>query len=213
MKFTHLLCFTGLLLGNGIRAVPVDTPDSSIATAEKLPGKPNSFEYQDAKYKAYVKSELKKRTKLDPCNQFTVHTRREWGAMNGNDRKNYIKAVQCLATKPARSDPKIVPGARSRFDDFVGSHIQQGYNIHFNGNLFAWHRAFLWEYEQALRNECGYRGAHPYWDWPKYYLDPASSPLFDGSDTSLGSNGEYFPHGATILTAFGLTLTLPGGTG
>lgn len=133
--------------------------------------------------------------------------------MSGNDRKNYIRAVKCLATKPSRSNHRIVPGARSRFDDFIGSHIQQGYNIHFSGKLFAWHRAFLWEYEQALRNECGYRGAHPYWDWPKYHQDPASSPLFDGSDTSLGSNGEYFPHGATVLTAFGLTLTLPGGTG
>lgn len=133
--------------------------------------------------------------------------------MAKSERKNYINAVKCLVKNPPKSDKKVVPGARSRFDDFLASHIQQAYNIHVNGNLFAWHRAFLWEYEQALRNECGYKGAHPYWDWTKYYLDPASSPIFDGSDYSLGSNGEYFPHGATVIEAFGLTLTLPPGTG
>ncbi|KAL8735376.1 MAG: hypothetical protein Q9166_000921 [cf. Caloplaca sp. 2 TL-2023] len=214
MKISHILVATGLLLGQGIHAAPVDTPDTAPdSTSAKPPALPGSFEAMDAKYKAYVKSELQKRTTLDRCNQFTVHTRREWGAMSKLERKNYINAVKCLAKLPAKSDKKIVPGARSRFDDFVASHIQQAYNIHFSGNLFAWHRTFLWEYEQALRSECGYSGAHPYWDWAKYYLDPASSPLFDGSEYSLGSNGEYFPHGATILEAFGLKLTLPGGTG
>lgn len=133
--------------------------------------------------------------------------------MSKNSRKNFIEAVKCLAKKPPRSDPKIVPGARSRFDDFIAAHIQQAYNIHFSGNLFAWHRAYLWELEQALVNDCGYKGAHPYWDWAKYYRDPASSPIFDGSDTSLGGNGRYFPHGATILEAFGLRIELPAGTG
>ncbi|KAL8686040.1 MAG: hypothetical protein Q9224_005571 [Gallowayella concinna] len=213
MKFTPFLVAAGLLLGQGVRSAPADAPDALENSASpKPPALPGSFEAMDAKYKAYVKSELKKRTILNPCNQLTVHTRRE-GAMSKSDRKNYINAVKCLAKKPAKSDKKIVPGARSRFDDFVASHIQLAYEIHFNGNLFAWHRTFLWEYEQALRKECGYSGAHPYWDWTKYYVDPASSPVFDGSDSSLGSNGEYFPHGATVLEAFGLQLRLPGGTG
>ena len=133
--------------------------------------------------------------------------------MSKATRKDYIRAVKCLASNPPKSDPVTVSGARSRFDDFVAAHILEAYKIHFNGHLFAWHRAFVWEYENALINECGYKGTHPYWDWTKYYKDPASSPIFDGSDTSLGSNGEFFPHGDTILKAFGLQLTLPAGTG
>ncbi|KAL8821914.1 MAG: hypothetical protein Q9223_000144 [Gallowayella weberi] len=214
MKITPILVVAGLLLGQGVQSAPIDAPDTAPESASpQPPAPPGSFEAMNANYKAYVKSELKKRSILHPCNQLTVHRRREWGAMSKPDRKNYIDAVKCLAKKPARSHKKVVPGARSRFDDFVAAHIQQAYNIHFNGNLFAWHRTFLWEYEQALRNECGYTGAHPYWDWTKYYADPASSPIFDGSDYSLGSNGKYFPHGATVLEAFGLTLKLPGGTG
>jgi len=40
-----------------------------------------------------------------------------------------------------------------------------------------------------LVNECGYKGAQPYWDWPKHSADLLASPLFDGSEYSLGGNG------------------------
>lgn len=33
--------------------------------------------------------------------------------------------------------------------------------IHGNGLFLTWHRYFVWAYEQALRNECGYRGYQP----------------------------------------------------
>jgi tyrosinase len=31
---------------------------------------------------------------------------------------------------------------------------------------------------------------HQYWDWGTWSADPETSPIFDGSDTSMGSNGE-----------------------
>lgn len=133
--------------------------------------------------------------------------------MSAKDRISYTDAVKCLHAKSPRSDPKAVPGARSRFDDFVAAHIEEAYSIHFSGNLLPWHRAYTWNYEQALRNECGYKGAQPYWDWSKYYQDPAASPLFDGSATSIGGNGEAIVHGATLLRAFGLEISLPPGSG
>jgi tyrosinase len=46
----------------------------------------------------------------------------------------------------------------------------------------------------ALRDECGYTGYQPYWNWGKWADDPLSSPLFDGSDTSLGGNGAPRDH-------------------
>lgn len=44
--------------------------------------------------------------------------------------------------------------------------------------------------EQALRDECGYTGTVPYWDWVKTEQEGFSnSQLFDGSATSLSGNG------------------------
>ena len=51
----------------------------------------------------------------------------------------------------------------------------------------------MWTYEQTLRNECGYRGYLPYYHWAWWAEDPKSSPLLDGSDTSISGDGEYAP--------------------
>lgn len=37
-------------------------------------------------------------------------------------------------------------------------------------------------------------GPFPYWEWGLDVKNPAKSPVFDGSATSLGGNGEFFPH-------------------
>jgi tyrosinase len=52
------------------------------------------------------------------------------------------------------------------------------------------HRYFTWAYEQTLRNECGYKGNQPYYSYSRWYKDPAKSPLFDGSETSISGQGE-----------------------
>lgn len=76
----------------------------------------------------------------------------------------------------------------------------------------TWHRYFTWAYEQALREECGYKGSQPYWAWNKYAADPLSSPVFDGSDTSMSGDGAYVPHnGAEVLQ--GLVLPPANGGG
>ena len=133
------------------------------------------------------------------------------GSLTEQERRDYIKAVKCLYNdKPPVSSPQEVPGARNRFDDFVAGHIRQTLNIHANGYFFAWHRHFLWLYDQALRNECGYQGPTPYWDWTRNNDDLSRSPIFDGSETSFGGNGVALPHGQTLVTAFGLLVISPG---
>lgn len=67
----------------------------------------------------------------------------------------------------------------------------------FQGNFLSWHRYFTWTWEKALREECGYEGYQPYVNWGKYAHDIVGSPLFDGSETSIGGNGEYIPHNGT----------------
>lgn len=81
--------------------------------------------------------------------------------MSKPDRKAYIKAVQCLRTLPAKSDKSWAAAAKTRFDDFVAIHVNQTMYIHGNGLFLTWHRYFVWAYEQALRNECGYKGYQP----------------------------------------------------
>lgn len=66
--------------------------------------------------------------------------------------------------------------------------------VHATGSFFAWHRHFVRLFETALREECGYSGYQPYWDWAKYATRSIkSNPLYDGSETSLSGNGRYIP--------------------
>lgn len=113
------------------------------------------------------------------------------GNLSTSEKKDYIKAVQCLSKKPAKTPSAIAAGAKNRYDDFVATHINQTIGIHGTGNFLAWHRYFTWAYEQALRNECGYKGYQPYYNWAKWASDPANSPALDGSDTSMSGDGAY----------------------
>jgi len=81
--------------------------------------------------------------------------------MSKPDRKAYIEAVQCLRELPSKSDKAWASAAETRFDDFVAIHVNQTMFIHGNGLFLTWHRYFVWAYEQALRNECGYEGYQP----------------------------------------------------
>jgi hypothetical protein len=36
-----------------------------------------------------------------------------------------------------------------------------------------------------------------YWDWGRWAADPESSPIFDGSETSMSGNGQKIKHAAT----------------
>lgn len=57
--------------------------------------------------------------------------------------------------------------------------------IHFTGLFLPWHRAYLNDFENALRTECGYKGAHPYWDWRlDASADFPKATIFDDSPTS-----------------------------
>lgn len=58
--------------------------------------------------------------------------------MSGKERKAYSSAVQCMLNSPTKSDSKLVPGARNRYDDFVAQHINQTLSIHGTGNFLTW---------------------------------------------------------------------------
>ena len=99
----------------------------------------------------------------------------------------------------------------------VDSNYFSGFLFNFltasQGIFLPWHRYYTYIYDYILRNECGYTGPQPYWDWTLTYKDPRKSKIFDGSPDSMGSNGKAIPHNDTHVVAFGLTPIIPAATG
>lgn len=131
------------------------------------------------------------------CNKYNMRIRKSYSALSQYERLDYLKSVKCLITKRPHLDAydRTIPGIKSRTDEFTYAHLNQTNFMHVSGLFLPWHRQFMWAYEEALRNECGYKGAVPYWDWAEFSDDQSKSPIFDGSETSFGSNGEAIPHG------------------
>ncbi|KAK4176774.1 hypothetical protein QBC36DRAFT_186640 [Triangularia setosa] len=132
--------------------------------------------------------------KAKNCTLENAAVRQEWSDMTVEARQEYVRAVLCLQKKPPRAPKDKVPGSLNRFDDFVATHMTQAGELHGPTNLFPAHRYFIYVYEKALREECGYKGYQPYMNYDRYVADPFSSLLFDGSTASMSGNGELAPY-------------------
>lgn len=122
------------------------------------------------------------------CTKDNVKIRKEWRNMSLEDRKAYQEAITCLMNSPSRNkdlDPRL-----TAWDDYGVLHYQQTPYVHNSATFLLWHRHYNWVLEQDMKETCGYTGVFPYWEWG---LDCATgidkSPLFDGSETSLGGGG------------------------
>ncbi|KAG8159792.1 hypothetical protein KVR01_010429 [Diaporthe batatas] len=145
------------------------------------------------------------------CNAGNVVVRRSWHVFKRQERLDYIKAVKCLQSAESITPTELGSGIKTRFDDFVATHMNQTNDIHLTGNFLSWHRYFIWLYEKALQEECGYEGTLPYWDWPLTAITGLEeSPIYDGSDTSMSGNGEYIPNQPDLWS---MGVTIPAGTG
>ncbi|KAK4117804.1 Di-copper centre-containing protein [Canariomyces notabilis] len=137
------------------------------------------------------------------CTKDKLQVRREWGDISAAEKKAYIAAVLCTMEKPSKLDQTRYPGAKTRYDDFVAVHMNQTLNIHGTGSFLSWHRFYTWSFERVLREECGYTGTQPYWNWGRWAADPEKSPIFDGSDTSMSGNGKKIQHRASAFAPAG----------
>lgn len=144
------------------------------------------------------------------CSLGNASIRKDWRWLSTKERTAYIDAVLCLQKTPSKADPSFAPGARTRYDDFVAVHLNQTLSIHGTGNFLTWHRYFLWAYENALRQDCGYIGAQPYWNWFDH-TDFANNPVFDGSPTSMSGDGEFVQHNGSVAGTG--QILLPSGNG
>lgn len=136
-------------------------------------------------------------------------------ALSPEERIDYTNAVLCLQNKPARTHSTLAPGARSHFDDFTVTYMNQTLRLQYTGIFLSWHRYFTWVYEEALRTECNYAGTQPYWDFASTALDMTSSPLFDGSATSMSGNGAHIDQSGDVDFKLGPfpAIPLPHGDG
>ncbi|EEP82997.1 conserved hypothetical protein [Uncinocarpus reesii 1704] len=197
-------------------AIPFRIPPSaasSIPEAQSQLDGLASFAYGVTKSNLESGSE---RRRTNACTLSNLSVRREWSTFTVRQRKAYIDAVLCLQKLPAKTPSSIATGAKSRYDDFVATHVQQTLGIHHTGTFLAWHRYYVHEYDQALRNECSYKGDYPYWDWPlSAVIGMENHPIFDGSDTSLSGNGKPIPNQGDIVVRIAdfPPVNLPSGTG
>ncbi|KAJ7182777.1 tyrosinase [Mycena crocata] len=113
--------------------------------------------------------------------------------LSNEQKSEYITAVQCMQRLPGLSN---LQGAKTRFDDFQGLHVVLSEEVHLVGQFLPWHRRLLNMFETALREECGFKGAIPYWDWSRDVdsgLPFGKSPVFDPV-YGFGGNGADIPN-------------------
>lgn len=66
------------------------------------------------------------------CTSKNVQVRRNWRAFSSKQKRAFIRAVRCLQRRPAQTPSKLAPGAKTRYDDFVATHINQTGQIHYS---------------------------------------------------------------------------------
>lgn len=157
------------------------------------------------------------------CDCNTPQVRREWRSFSTDEQAAWLNAIKCLANQPHDSalSPSVDPSessippvnpSSSYYDDVVYMHMDLNVEIHYTGLFLPWHRWYLYAFEGALRDKCGYGGVTPYWDWTIDAPDFFESSFWQDSDPNSGlggwgdPNNDYrVPNGALS----NMTLTYP----
>ncbi|BCS11166.1 tyrosinase [Aspergillus luchuensis] len=129
-------------------------------------------------------------------------------------RKEFTDAIVCLQSLPTNisaEEKETFQGVQTRYDEFVATHINLTEHIHVTADFLAWHRFFLYAFENALRFECNYTGTLPYWEWGLDAENPQSSVLFNGDPYSMGTNGVDMNR--TSIYWESQNMSIPAGTG
>lgn len=146
----------------------------------------------------------------EQCSAEHARTRVAFSSMSPEERRDYTEAINCIHSQPSNLDKTQFPAAVNRYQDYAVVHVQRTGQVHLSGFFLTWHRYFLHLFERDLRRTCGYRGRFPYWDFASTTDNLEGSVEFDGSASSMGSNGAYVNTGPIVL---GPLLTVPHGSG
>lgn len=64
------------------------------------------------------------------CTLETLRVRRDWRALTERERRAYIDSILCLQRLPPQTPAALAAGAKTRYDDFLATHINQTWHIH-----------------------------------------------------------------------------------
>lgn len=64
------------------------------------------------------------------CTLETLRVRRDWRALSHCERRAYIDSILCLQRLPPQTPSALAAGAKTRYDDFLATHINQTWHIH-----------------------------------------------------------------------------------
>ncbi|KXH43499.1 hypothetical protein CSAL01_12853 [Colletotrichum salicis] len=123
-------------------------------------------------------------------------TRKEWRTLTQGEKSDWVGAVKCLGSIRHQRlsftpEQKVLEGMRSLYDDFSYSHAAVEHSAHRNVYFLPWHRWFLYLFDTSLRQNCGYSGPTPYWDWSRDHADLVGSSVFEDSpEFGLGGTGD-----------------------
>ncbi|KAK0738706.1 hypothetical protein B0T18DRAFT_441336 [Schizothecium vesticola] len=138
------------------------------------------------------------------CTLANARVRREWADLTVTEREEYAPKDK-------------FPDALTRYYDFVTYHMTHASELHDNYHLFPAHKHFLWAFEEALRNECGYKGTQPYMNYDGIAKDlvadgtGATSLHFNENSSCIGGTGLNDPNYKGV--GAGNRVTIPAGGG
>lgn len=116
--------------------------------------------------------------------------RKEFTDLTYAERVRYINTIKTASTNPAY---------KPRYDTLLTIHrtIFFDNGIHVRDFFLPWHRWFMLQYENLLRQiDC--RITIPYWDWSLVAGNPFSSSVWNTGNDGLGGNG--VPGGSCVRT-------------
>ena len=114
-------------------------------------------------------------------------------SLTADEKNRFVNAFLALKAQ----DSVLHPGAQSRYDDFVETHLLAMHDMttHMmrpeswahNGSIFLpWHRELLYQFEQLLQSVDS-SVTIPYWDWTR--AKAAGDPGYPFMHTFLGADG------------------------
>src|SRR6266540_1564748 len=120
--------------------------------------------------------------------------RRNVKDLSDDEKRRYVNAFVALTTQ----DSVIHPGAQSRYDDFVETHLNAMYDVaagadrplswgHVDSVFLPWHRELLFRFEQLLQS-VDPSVTIPYWDWTRNQTAAAAG--FPFKHTFIGVDGD-----------------------
>src|ERR1051325_10020015 len=114
--------------------------------------------------------------------------------LTADEKKRYVNAIVALKGQ----DSVIHPGAQSRYDDFVETHLRAMWDFsnnatralswgHVDSVFFPWHRELLYQFEKLLQ-AVDPTVTIPYWDWTRERTE--ADPGYPFKNDFIARNGD-----------------------